>query len=81
MCDDASHVIRSPGECTDALKSLGYPTTVPYWSDTRVPLDIPSGCSIRDGGDNMPHLERSTSGKGQGRWDLIPICKTPGKLQ
>ena len=73
ICDEASHVIRSEEECTEALKELNYPTTVSYW--TGYAPSIPSGCSIRDGGDNMPHLETSSSGKGNGRSDLIPICK------
>ena len=73
VCDDESHVIRSEEVCTDALKELNYPTTVSYW--TGHASSIPSGCSIRDGGDNMPHLEKSSSGKGNGRSDLIPICK------
>ena len=73
VCDEASHVIRSKGECTDALKALNYPTTVSYW--TGHASSIPSGCSIRNGGDNMPHMEKSSSGKGNGRSDLIPICK------
>jgi len=75
VCDDESHVIRSEEECTDALKELYYPTTVSYW--TGQASSIPSGCSIRDGGDNVPHLETSSSGKGNGRKDLIPICKDP----
>ena len=84
VCDDESHVIRSEEECTDALKELYYPTTVSYW--TGQASSIPSGCSIRDGGDNVPHLETSSSGKGNGRKDLIPICKDPsaessGKLK
>ena len=82
ICDEANHVMRSKEECTDALKALGYPTTVSYWSGYA--SSIPSGCSIRNGGDNMPHMELSSSGKGNGRSDLIPICKgsvTSGKLQ
>ena len=73
VCDDESHVIRSEEECTDALKELNYPTTVSYW--TGYYSSVPSGCSIRNGGDNMPHFEKSSSGKGNGRSDLIPICK------
>jgi len=79
VCDEASHVIRSKGECTDALKALNYPTTVSYW--TGHASSIPSGCSIRNGGDNMPHMEKSSSGKGKGRSDLIPICKGEAQVQ
>ena len=73
VCDEASHVIRSEGECTDALNALNHQTTASYW--TGHASSIPSGCSIRNGGDNMPHMEKSSSGKGNGRSDLIPICK------
>ena len=73
VCDKPSHVIRSKSECNDALKALGYPTTVSYWTGHYT--GIPSGCSIRNGGNNQPHMEKSSSGTGRGRNDLIPICK------
>ena len=81
LCDDANHVIRCTEECTEALKDLGYPTTASFWSGDF--SFIPSGCSIRDGGDNKPHMEKASSGIGNGRSDLIPICKertSSGKL-
>lgn len=74
VCDDASHVIRSQAECSEALKALNFPTSN-YW--TGYYSTIPSGCSTRNGGDKMPHFEKSSSGKGIGRSDLIPICKGP----
>ena len=74
VCDDASHVIRSQTECSEALKALNFPASN-YW--TGYYSTIPSGCSTRNGGDKMPHFEKSTSGKGKGRSDLIPICKGP----
>ena len=37
--------------------------------------EIPSGCSIRNGGDMLRHFEISATGVGKGRGDLIPICK------
>ena len=47
-----------------------------FWTNNPVTkYDIPSGCSIRNGGDNRPHFESSTTGVGRGRNDLIPICK------
>ena len=61
------------------MKALNYPTTVSYW--TGHASSIPSGCSIRNGGDNMPHMEKSSSGKGKGRSDLIPICKGEAQVQ
>ena len=70
VCDEASHVIRSQGECTDALKALNHQPTASFW--TGHASSIPSGCSI---GNGTPHLEKSSSGKGNGRSDLIPICK------
>ena len=81
VCDDASHVIRSTVECSNALNDLGFSTKVSYWSG--LSTNIPSGCSIRNGGDNVPHMEKSSSGTGNGRKDLIPICKgsdSSGKL-
>ena len=74
VCDDASHVIRSQTECSEALKALNFPASN-YW--TGYVSTIPSGCSTRNGGDRMPHFEKSSSGKGKGRSDLIPICKGP----
>ena len=81
VCDDASHVIRWPhkSECTKALKALGYPSTGTYW--TGYYTGIPKGCSS---GGNTPHLEKSTTGVGEGRNDLTPICKgsrSSGKLR
>ena len=74
VCDDASHVIRSQAECSKALRALNFPTSN-YW--TGYYSLIPSGCSTRNGGDKRPHFEKSSSGKGKGRSDMIPICKGP----
>ena len=85
VCDDSNNVIRSLGECTDALKSLGFLTNVSYWTGS-YSTHIPAGCSIRDGPNNHhvngsipwhPHFETSKAGVGKGRKDLIPICKKP----
>ena len=75
VCDDESHVIRTQTECTNALNNLGFSTTASYW--TASSSYIPAGCSIRNGGDNVPHLD-DKDGVGNGRSDLIPICKRPG---
>ena len=74
VCENASNVIRSQGECTHALRSLGFPTTVSYWIGSH--SSIPAGCSIRNGGDNQPHLDEK-DGVGNARSDLIPICQRP----
>ena len=80
VCENASNVIRSQGECTHALRSLGFPTTVSYWIGSH--SSIPAGCSIRNGHlcptceIHVPHMD-SKAGVGKGRIDLIPICKKP----
>ena len=74
VCDDESHIIRSQTECTKALKHLGFPATASYWTGSSG--GIPAGCSIRNGGDNQPHLDEK-DGVGNARSDLIPICKRP----
>ena len=86
VCENVSNVIRSQGECTHALRNLGFPSTRSYWIVSR--SSIPAGCSIRRGGLcttcelHAPHIN-SIAGVGKGRRDLIPICKkpqTPGKF-
>ena len=80
MCDDATHVIRSQKECSDALKVLDI-TSIPI-SWTGRSNHIPSGCSlgIRENPHQslrklLPHFETSTTGLGKGRYDQTPICK------
>ena len=72
LCKDANDVIRSQVQCTDALQKLGYQPLSNYWIG--VYSSIPSGCSVRSDGSNDPHFEKSPSGVGSGRDDLIPIC-------
>ena len=67
-----NEVIRSQAQCTDALQKLGYQPLSNYWIG--VYSSIPSGCSVRSDGSNDPHFEKSPSGVGSGRDDLIPIC-------
>jgi len=80
VCNSEDEVIRSEMECSTALSKLGFKPTGKYWMDLRrmpYPLDasIPTGCSIRNGGDRMPHLVKWVRSVGSGRIDLIPICK------
>ena len=59
-------------ECLNtAVKSIGV-TPGPSWVGSRA--DIPTGCSIRDGGDMSPHWNTASSGRG--RSDLRPVCKS-----
>ena len=76
VCKDVKHVIRETHECLVAIKAVGIEASGEYWS--RTDPRIPQGCSIRDGGDTMIHLEKSTGGLGNGREDLIPICLRKG---
>lgn len=78
VCNYVSDVIRSKSECTTALQKLNYRYSATFWSNSN--SGIPAGCSIRNGGDRIPHLETSTGGAGKGRNDLIPICKRSCKL-
>ena len=73
VCDDESHVIRSVEECTNALQILGYKVTKSFYQGPD--NSIPSGCSIRNPGDQKPHMKASHPGLGKGRSDLTPICK------
>ena len=65
-------------ECSKALSKLGFKSTGSYWYGYGPQYPIPSGCSIRDGGDKMPHLLKYAPGVGIGRIDLIPICRKIG---
>ena len=73
ICDNENDVIRSQDECTTALKSLGYQKTTGFW--TQMDRSIPVGCSVRNSGDMGPHFIQSSTGLGNGRSDLTPICK------
>ena len=75
ICNDESHVIRTQAECNTALKEVSYESSGYYWNGNTNGW-IPSGCSVRNGGDYRPHLDTNT-GLGNGRCDLIPICKGP----
>jgi len=68
-------VIRRKDECDFALKNLGISMNTRWWAGTSS-AHIPSGCTIRNGGDRMPHFNQN-SGVGIGRSDLIPICQRP----
>ena len=72
LCNNANEVIRSQAQCTDALQKLGYQPLTDYWIGEL--SSIPSGCSVRSDGSNGPHFEKSLTGVGSGRDDLIPIC-------
>ena len=74
VCDDESHVIRSIEKCTAALQILGYKVTKSFYLDGP-DNSIPSGCSIRNTGDQKPHMKTSLPGLGKGRRDLTPICE------
>ena len=72
VCKSTKEVIRSQAECRNAIAQFWLSSGI-LWTG---PSDsIPSGCSRRNGGDNRPHFETSTTGVGRGRDDLIPICK------
>ena len=66
-------MIRSVEECTAALQILGYKVTKSFYQGPD--NSIPSGCSIRNPGDQKPHMRASSPGLGRGRRDLTPICK------
>ena len=72
ICNDENEVIRSQVQCTDALQKLGYQPLSKYWIGEY--SSIPSGCSVRSDGSYGPHFEKSLTGVGSGRNDLIPIC-------
>ena len=78
VCENGSNIIRSKGECTHALRNLGFPSTGSYWIGSR--SSIPAGCSIRRYGlcttCDVPHIN-SIAGVGKGRSDLISVCKKP----
>jgi len=81
VCNDATHVIRSQKECSDALKVLDI-TSIPI-SWTGKSDYLPSGCSLgkRKNAQTsslikfIPTFETSTTGLGKGRNDQTPICK------
>ena len=73
VCKDETHVIKTREECEKALLKLGYQISGrSFWTGRT--STMPSGCSIRNGGDKRPYFEKSTYYKGKGRKDLIPIC-------
>ena len=78
LCDQESHVIRSEEECATALQKLDYNSLNKFWTTTD--KSIPSGCSIHIEGRN-PHFELSTTGLGNGRSDLTPICRSSIKTK
>ena len=79
LCNEASEVIRSQEQCTDALQKLGYHPLSDWWTGV-YSSSIPSGCSVRSNGSYDPHFEESSSGVGSGRLDLIPICIRPHEV-
>ena len=76
ICNNEDDIIRLKEECSKALSELDFDVSEDYWtsSDANFANMIPSGCSIRDGGNKRPHL-LSAAGVGTGKNDLIPICK------
>lgn len=73
-CPSAEGVIRSREECEVALKAVGRLDEATFFEE---PLnEIPAGCSVRDGGDKVPHFN-AIAGIGQGRSDLQPVCIAP----
>ena len=83
VCNNENDLIESKWECSKALSELHF-EKLPheiygdfYTNDNHI--DIPAGCSIRDGGDKLPHLvlnfKHIASPVGYGRKDLIPICQ------
>lgn len=71
VCNDESHVIRNQKECLKAITDVGFIVKLPLWTN-KYP-NLPSGCSINDGG--KPFFETSLSGIGTGREDLTPVCQ------
>ena len=78
-CNDSSHVIRSQAECMNAIQSVSnhvanifnnHMVNGKWWTGSY--KQIPSGCSINDGG--KPFYENSATGVGNGREDLTPVC-------
>ena len=59
LCNDASEVIRSQVQCTNALQKLGYQPLSGWWTGV-YSSTIPAGCSVR-GGRNDPHFEESSN--------------------
>ena len=76
VCNNEDDIITLKEECSKALSELEFDVSEDYWTSSWTYYDneMPSGCSIRDGGDKLPHL-LSAAGVGTGRNDLIPICK------
>ena len=74
VCNQESHVIRTMSECRTAKRKFGFTNVdnVGEWSDKSE--SIPSGCSIRNGGNFKLHFETSPTGLGVGRYDLLPLC-------
>ena len=78
VCNNENDVIREKAECTKALLELDFKTSGNYWTTSG--WAIPSGCSIRNGGDKKPHFLKSDPGVGTGRNDLIPLCKNVANI-
>ena len=74
VCNHDNDIIRSKHECSKALSELNFNVSGKFWRGSGAPM--PSGCSMRSGGDKRPHLLISATGVGTGRNDLIPICKS-----
>ena len=58
VCDNEDDIIRSKEDCSRALSDLDFDVSGNYWTDSGANMakKIPSGCSIRKGGDKRPHL-------------------------
>ena len=76
LCNDTSHVIRSPNECTDAHQKLSYQSNLGMvvHNSGLGNGPVPSGCSVQKH-NKRPHFEKSPTGLGVGRNDLEPICR------
>ena len=77
VCNYENNVIRSEGECMNAIWQLSMSPQGSIWKG--INWRMPAGCSIRNGGDRRPHLDYTLDtpkGVGFGRENLIPICKT-----
>jgi len=72
-CNTEVDVIRTLSECAVAIANVGLGMSASWWTGTDDA--IPSGCSIRLSGDKLPHLNFEMGSVGQGRRDLVPICR------
>ena len=82
VCNDESHVIRSEGECLNALeKTTVYSKYSAYLASSNGNMyigtnsNVPAGCSIK----SVPKKPQfyTNSGLGQGNALFTPICKNP----